>query len=179
MSFFPGIFNSAEFRPDVNVTARPAAGITGVMALPIHGAWKSLRRKMAGSPQNTLREPRTKLSQQAAKNASSEEKEKILKAFVEAVKGTGARRGKLQKQAQKYLEGDQAALEDSGPSTVLQTPGEGEAEVSADPTPTSPEESSGMRKEERKEKEAERRGYERAMEEMQIEREKDLGSKGF
>ena len=168
----------ADLTADVNVTARPAAGITGVMALPIHGAWKSLRRKMAGSPQNTLREPRTALSHQNASQVSKEEKDRIIQAFEEAAKGAAERRSKLRVQAEKLMEGDAAALDDTQPSTVVQTPKE---ESAASPSSEAVIDSaqSGGDGQKSDVEEAERRGYERAMEELRRDREKDQGSKGF
>ena len=166
-------------RSYVNVTARPAAGITGAMALPIHGIWKSLRTKMAGSPQNTLREPRTALSREAARRVSKEEKEKILRAFEEAMKGAEGRRKVLEKEVEKLMEGGGGALEESGPETVVETPQHegGECAVGAS-TPTE-NENSDREKKGSKVEEAERRGYERAMAELRTDREKETGSKGF
>ncbi len=145
-----------------------------MMALPLHGMWKSLRRRKARSPQNTLREPRTALSKQAASQLSKEEKEKILGAFEEAKKGARERSKKLQGQAKKFLEGDADALDESGSSTVVQTPKDGDTEHEGvdDPAVNESAKTDEMSKEER-------RGYERAMEEMRLEREKEQGTKGF
>ena len=148
------------------------------MALPIHGAWKSLRRKMAGSPQNTLREPRTALSHQNAHQVSEEEKNMIIKAYDEAVKGAAERRSKLKVQAEKLMEGDAAALDDTVPSTVVQTPKENSAASAPSGAVIDPAKSAGEGQKSDVE-EAERRGYERAMEELRRDREKDQGSKGF
>lgn len=166
-------------RSYVNVTARPAAGILGAMALPIHGISKSLRRKMAGSPQNTLHEPRMELSREAASQASDEEKERILGAFDEAVKGAGERKRKLRKQAERLMDGDEGVLEDSLPSTVLETPSDMTGGISVDGTRNEGDKSREEDVKKREMEEAERRGYERAMAELQVAREKDQGSKGF
>ena len=167
----------------INVTARPAAGVMGVMALPIHGAFKSLRRKMAGSPQNTLRDPRTALSRQSASQVSTEDTAKILSAYEEAMKGASERRRILKERAKKFLDGDEEALEDTEPITELQTPHEdGEREAESRVQVDLPLEGVADVAHEKKKsevEEAERRGYERAMQEIEIGHENETGVKGF
>ena len=83
-----------------------------MMALPIHGAWKSLRRKMAGSPQYTLRDPRVELSRQSASTLSREEKDSILDAYAQAEKGKAGRKKEMKERAERFLKGDEAALDE-------------------------------------------------------------------
>ena len=82
------------------------------MALPIHGAWKSLRRKMAGSPQYTLRDPRVELSRQSASTLSREKKDAILEAYAQAEKGKAGRKKEMKERAERFLKGDEAALDE-------------------------------------------------------------------
>lgn len=166
---------------DVNVTARPAAGVTGVMALPIHGAWKSLRRRMAGTPQNTLREPRTALSRQAASHVSKEEKEHILKTFEEAQKGATERRKKLKAEAEVFLgmrkQGKDGKPE-AGPEGKVTDEKADEGLVAPPGTEPPVERDVESEGEGEEMTEAERRGYERAMRELRLEKERDVKATG-
>ena len=96
---------------DVNVTARPAAGVLGVMALPIHGAFKSIRRQTAGQPERALAKARREVSQDLAKDISPERRQEIISRFAELDKETAKRKEQMKKRAKLFLLGDEQAFE--------------------------------------------------------------------
>lgn len=106
----PPVDGSAE-TPDVNVTARPAAGVLGVMALPISGAWKSLRRSVGGAPQKELAKARRDMTEEMASRVQSGDRQVILDKFAELEKGTAARKEQMRKKAKLFLTGDEKAFE--------------------------------------------------------------------
>ncbi|ORY31586.1 glycosyltransferase family 1 protein [Naematelia encephala] len=155
-------------RSYINVTARPAAGITGMMALPLHGAWQSLRKKMAGTPQFSLREPRITLSTEAASHLTPEEKKEILAKFAEAEKGTGERKARLKVRTKMFLSGDDAALEDDAeikPAELEEAKKDTARELEA-ATEAKPKSEVVEDKRDQAVKDAEQRGYERALAEL-------------
>jgi hypothetical protein len=91
------------------------------MALPIHGAWKSLRRRVAGQPEKSLRKPREQISVQAALRLDPEERESIRESFAEKEKGAGDRKRRMKRRAKLLLMGDERGFEEdaggSGEST--------------------------------------------------------------
>ena len=114
---------------DVNVNARPAAGmsspwpclhqfaaliagITGFIALPIQGAFLAARRNLAGAPQLILQGPREQLSRNAAARMSKDDKEGVLKSWEEVKAGTQKRKKVMEKRAQRFLDGDIEALDE-------------------------------------------------------------------
>lgn len=97
---------------DVNVTARPAAGILGVMALPISGAWKSIRRSVGGAPQKELGKARREMSEEMSAKVSNEERGEILKKFGESEEGTAGRKEAMKKKAKLFMTGDEKAFEE-------------------------------------------------------------------
>ena len=98
-------------RADVNVTARPAAGVLGMMALPIHGAFKSIRRQTAGQPERALAKSRREVSYDLVKHLSQEESRKITARFAELDKETSQRKEQMKKRAKLFLLGDEQAFE--------------------------------------------------------------------
>ena len=82
---------------------RLTAGIAGAFALPVQGAYQSMRRKITGAPQKLMREPRTALSHLDAANLSQEEKDEIISVFNKAKEKTGERRGYYKRKAEVFL----------------------------------------------------------------------------
>ena len=87
----------------VNVTARPAAGILGSIALPLHGSWIALRRKIAGAPERAIRQPQEALAKLEAEELSEKDKEDILASFEKLLLHTDDRKKALSKKAELFL----------------------------------------------------------------------------
>lgn len=96
---------------DVNVTARPAAGVLGMMALPIHGAFKSIRRQTAGQPERALAKSRREVSYDLVKHLSQDQSRQITARFAELDKETSQRKEQMKKRAKLFLLGDEQAFE--------------------------------------------------------------------
>lgn len=173
---------------DVNVTARPAAGILGVMALPISGAWKSIRKAVGGAPTKALAKSRIGMSQDLAQGVGREERESILKRFGELEKEIPERKERLKKTAKLFMTGDEKAFEEElgvkpDPKTGDKEGTEGKVETS------STEEMKGQIRQSVESQiaavpekgdeleEAEKRGYERAMMEFKKQQELEAGKK--
>jgi hypothetical protein len=145
------------------------------MALPIQGLWTSLRRNIAGSPQKALREPRRAASKLAAEEATPEQRQAILSKFKELEKGTADRRKMLKKKVEMFLSsGDVEVLQDGVEVPEGAIHGQGKGSKGEDETGDAGkggekgEEVEDKEDEEEKEMtEEEKRGYERAMREMQ------------
>lgn len=78
-------------------------GIAGTIALPLHGAYLSMRRKVAGTPQRLMREPRAALAHLEAATLSQSDKNKILSGFEEVQKKTEERKGYYKRKAEIFL----------------------------------------------------------------------------
>lgn len=81
------------------------------MALPIHGAWKSIRRKVGNEPEKALSKARRDLSLELAKFVAEGEKKSIVDKVKELEKGSGERREKMKKRVKLFLLGDERAFD--------------------------------------------------------------------
>ena len=99
----PAGFAKGALRSWVNVTARPAAGVLGAMALPLRGSWLALKKKIIGAPERALRVPHEALAKLEADELSEQEKEEVLKRFEDLLKGTDERRKAQKKKAELFL----------------------------------------------------------------------------
>lgn len=79
-------------------------GITGAFALPLQGAYLSMRRKVSGTPSRIIREPRIGLSHLEAAAMSPEQKKEIVSLFEQADKHTDERRGYYKRKTEVYLQ---------------------------------------------------------------------------
>ena len=96
-------FAKGALRSWVNVTARPAAGVLGAMALPLQGSWVALRSKITGAPERALRVPHEALAKLEADELTEEEKAKVLKRFEELLEKTDERGKEQKKKAELFL----------------------------------------------------------------------------
>lgn len=80
------------------------SGITGAFALPLQGAYLSMRQKVSGTPSRIIREPRIGLSHLEAAAMSPEEKHEIVKLFEQAEEHTDERRGYYKRKTEVYLQ---------------------------------------------------------------------------
>jgi hypothetical protein len=140
-----------------------------VMALPIQGLWTSLRRTIAGSPREILRDPRRSASKIAAEQCGEDEKKAILDKFHELEKSTKERKEALKKKVEMFMvSGDVDTLQDD--ADPENAPEEVKKEVEkAEKAAEEGNEKDGQDGEEAPEPEMtedERRGYERAMREL-------------
>lgn len=78
-------------------------GIAGAFALPIQGAYMTMQRKIAGVPQQAIREPRIALSHLHAANLSQEERSSIITIFNDAATKTEERKGYYKRKAEVFL----------------------------------------------------------------------------
>jgi hypothetical protein len=100
-------FATAALLKSLNVNPL-TSGITGAIALPLHGAWKGLRKQFAGRPDLALRSPREEISRSEGKALSQDEKTGILQRYEEMCKGTEEkdrkkRRGESERQLRHKL----------------------------------------------------------------------------
>lgn len=160
------------------------------MALPISGAWKSIRKAVGGAPTKALANSRRGISEDLASKVSPEERKEILAKYAELEKGTEERKERLKKTAKLFLTGDEKAFEEelgvegTGKDKGNEGGGKQEEEERRKEVETSPSEQ--MRGEIRQSvqaqiaaepekgdelEEAEKRGYERAMKEIKRQQE--------
>jgi len=111
---------------------RPAAGVVGMVASPMQGAWKSIQRVLVQRQEQKQHLRNTRISDgvEAVKNSSKVERALILEKFREAKRDTGERQKKYRDFAEKVM------YEDEHP---------GDAE--RDPLNASPKSSSGPSRE--------------------------------
>nr|XP_019043873.1 hypothetical protein I302_07144 [Kwoniella bestiolae CBS 10118]OCF22803.1 hypothetical protein I302_07144 [Kwoniella bestiolae CBS 10118] len=163
-------------RSYVNVTARPAAGIVGAISLPIRGLTKAFQNKFAAPREIVLEQPRRLLSIESLESLSEGDRDRLMKEFEELTgpEKVKERRESLKKRAKRVMEGDETALDEDG-DDVEDEKGEVDVEVESMNTGevgmkvNTPETSGGEDKEKKlsEMEEAERRGYERALREIQ------------
>ncbi|KAK4687648.1 hypothetical protein P7C73_g2470, partial [Tremellales sp. Uapishka_1] len=183
-------------RSYVNATVRPAIGILGVMALPLQGAWQGIKSKYTLPQEEVLRKPRETISRMEADKLSPEDRTRILADFEVLEKATAQRQSTLRKKAKRMLEGEEGALEpdslDSDPAEADETDG-GEAGLKMlqtkvketrkdekDIAERGEEAGKGLASEEMIKdidretelKQAERKGYEKALAELRLEAER-------
>ncbi|KAK0227822.1 UDP-Glycosyltransferase/glycogen phosphorylase [Armillaria fumosa] len=101
-------------RSFVNVTMKPAAGIVGLVAHPMNGAWKSIRSDSSKKQEERQRSTRISDGVEEVKRSTSEERNFILRRFREAKATTSGRQKAMSEAARSVLYGDveeDAALE--------------------------------------------------------------------
>jgi hypothetical protein len=82
-----------------------------MMALPIHGAFKSIRRQAAGQPERALAKARKDVSYDLVKDISEDDRREISSRFAELEKTTSQRKEQMKKRAKLFLLGDEQAFE--------------------------------------------------------------------
>lgn len=125
------------------MTARPAAGIVGVVSHPLHGAYLTVAKRFATKPVQVQRATRIEDGLHDVQNAQSNEGALVLDAFKEAMKegAVKARQEKYAKAAKDVLE--EACVEEaregkaSGEGTSASSPSSSSASTSAS-RPASP-----------------------------------------
>lgn len=160
-------------RSYINATVRPAAGILGVVAHPANGLYRSAQKLLRPATEDVLLAPRRELSIQAFRDSSHEERARILNSYRELEKKTGERRAVLEKQAKEWLKAareEQKEAEKRGQAEEEEEGGEVvETKMAADSTAEQSETSSDTQYQPIDElSQAEQRGYERALREMQL-----------
>ncbi|PBK62939.1 glycosyltransferase family 1 protein [Armillaria solidipes] len=112
-------------RSFVNVTMKPAAGIVGLVAHPLNGAWKNIRSDSSRKQEEHQRSTRISDGVEEVKRSTSEERNFILRRFREAKATTSERQKAMSEAARSVLYEDaeeDAALEfDPGVETSGQS----------------------------------------------------------
>ena len=88
---------------------KPAAGIVGLIASPLQGAWKSARPDVTAVLDVSQRGTRIAQGVEAVQKSTQAERSEIIRKFEEAIKSTQERRETIAKLA------EQAILEESAP----------------------------------------------------------------
>ncbi|THH04471.1 hypothetical protein EW145_g5499 [Phellinidium pouzarii] len=118
---FVGVLKGSG-RSFVNATVRPAAGITGLVAHPLHGAWASVAKRFVKRPVQAQRATRLSDGERDLKNSSVEQRMRVLENFQVAKTFEKERKEKYKDAAKKVLaEAHEEVLheETSSPDTTF------------------------------------------------------------
>ncbi|KII89415.1 glycosyltransferase family 1 protein [Plicaturopsis crispa FD-325 SS-3] len=105
-------------RSFVNATMRPAAGIVGVVASPLAGAWKATQKTWARAQEQTQRTTRISDGIAAVKGSSQAERNAVLSGFKKAKETTRQRQKACRDKAQEVMYGDEASKSKAPAPTV-------------------------------------------------------------
>ncbi|KAJ6606176.1 UDP-Glycosyltransferase/glycogen phosphorylase [Mycena vulgaris] len=163
-----------SLRSFANATIRPAGGIVGLIAHPVHGLWKSVQSPMAQKQEQRQREVRISDGVEAVRKSTQTQRSEIVQIFKQLKAGTKERQKKYKDiaEAEMYEEPSSSREGESG-STSPQSPSASSAQQYAS-TPTreqtaEDEEDATFIRELEMAKQlslAEQRGYERALAQM-------------
>ncbi|KAI5118322.1 hypothetical protein M0805_006605 [Coniferiporia weirii] len=121
---FMGVIKGSA-RSFVNATARPAAGIVGVIAHPLHGALVSAAKRFAKKPVQVQRVTRIGDGLRDARDSTERRRLHILTAFKEAKATEGERKERYKEaatEAAKKAIDEELSPANSVPSTSASTP---------------------------------------------------------
>ncbi|KZT54368.1 glycosyltransferase family 1 protein [Calocera cornea HHB12733] len=96
-------FLKGSGRSYANATLRPAAGILGMIAHPMAGAWASMQTTMGKRTDTSRIRTRQQEGQAAVKESREEERRAVLARFAELKKDTETRRRALLEEGEKML----------------------------------------------------------------------------
>ncbi|KAK0458622.1 UDP-Glycosyltransferase/glycogen phosphorylase [Desarmillaria tabescens] len=135
-------------RSFVNVTMKPAAGIVGLFAHPMNGAWESIRSDFRAKQEEHQRSTRMSDGAEEVKRSTPEERNVILRRFHEA-KATVLERQKAMSEAARsmlYEDVEEDATVEADPSVETTSRGDSDrCEADAqDARRLSPEQSTGL-----------------------------------
>jgi sterol 3beta-glucosyltransferase len=82
---------------------RPAAGVIGVVAHPIQGAWKGLQKTWAKNQEQSQRVTRISDGVEDVKNSTKVDRERILERWTELKKTTKKRQKECKEEAEKVM----------------------------------------------------------------------------
>ncbi len=157
-------------RSYINATIRPAAGILGVVAHPANGIFRSAQKLLRPATEDVLLGPRREQSQQAMSDSSHEERARILSTYKELEKKTGERRAVMEKKAKEWLKAAKEEQKEAEERRKAEEEQKGNLEKKM---PTEPAVELSAVSEDKRDvpidelSQAEQRGYERALKEMQ------------
>jgi len=86
---------------------RPAAGVVGVVASPLQGAWKSIQKSQGRKQEQHQRSTRISDGVEAVKKSSKGEQATILEKFEKAKRDTWDRQKNYRDFAEKVMYGDE------------------------------------------------------------------------
>lgn len=104
---------------DVNVTARPAAGIVGLISHPLQGAFAGVAKHFAKKPVQVQYETRVNDGLEDVQNSSEAQRCQIVQAFKVACSTEHGRQSHYAQEAQEILEqaSEDGAQDGSSPSS--------------------------------------------------------------
>jgi sterol 3beta-glucosyltransferase len=88
---------------------RPAAGVIGLVAHPLQGAWKGVQKTWAKDQEQAQRSTRISDGVEDVKGSTKEERKMIMERWVELKKTTRQRQKKYREEAEKVLNEEKAA----------------------------------------------------------------------
>ncbi|KAK0185950.1 UDP-Glycosyltransferase/glycogen phosphorylase [Armillaria mellea] len=115
-------------RSFVNVTMKPAAGIVGLVAHPINGAWKSIRSDSSKKQEERQRSTRISDGVEDVKQSTSEGRNFIIRRFREAKATTSERQKAMSEAARRVLYGDVEEDADLEFDPSMKTTGQGDSD---------------------------------------------------
>ncbi|KAG6831242.1 hypothetical protein H0H87_005808 [Tephrocybe sp. NHM501043] len=94
----------------VNVTAKPAAGIIGVVVHPFYGAWKSLQTTTGKGQVHQIRDTRLDDGREAVNHSTAAERADVCRKFKDAQRNTGQRQRKYKDIIQKTMKENEETI---------------------------------------------------------------------
>lgn len=116
------MYQRIYYRPDINATMRPAAGIVGLVAHPIQGAWKSMQKTWAKEQESQQRTTRVSYGVDTVKSSTKGDRDKILENFKQAKTSTKEREKQYRNAAEKVFAENEDIKSDSPPPTASSAP---------------------------------------------------------
>lgn len=108
--FPPDLLLFTKILLDINATMRPAAGIMGMLAHPIEGAWKSVQKPWAKKQDSQQLATRVEAGQRAVKESTEQERRAVIETFkrMTTKNATAERRKTLDAEAKDMLQKDKS-----------------------------------------------------------------------
>ncbi|KAJ7118977.1 glycosyltransferase family 1 protein [Mycena epipterygia] len=160
-----------SLRSFANATIRPAGGIVGLIAHPVHGLWKSAQSPMAKKQEQRQREVRIGDGVEAVQKSTQTQRSEMVQKFKQLKAGTKERQKKYKDIAEAEMYEEQTS---SGDGDSVPNSPQGTSVQQSPPTPparqqTEDEEDAAFERELEMAKQlslAEQRGYERGLAQM-------------
>ncbi|KAJ6546815.1 glycosyltransferase family 1 protein [Mycena capillaripes] len=162
-----------SLRSFANATIRPAGGIVGLIAHPVHGLWKSVQSPMAQKQEQQQREVRISDGVEAVRKSTPTQRSEMVQKFKQLKAGTKERQQKYKEIAEAEMYEEQGSREEgTSAPTSPQTPSDSTQQPTSTPPTrqqTEDEEDAAFERDLEMAKQlslAEQKGYERALAQM-------------
>jgi len=119
VEFFPRLTVSDDTDKVANATIRPAGGIAGAIAHPVHGLWKSVQSPTAQKQERRQREVRISDGVEAVQRSTPAQKNRVIQTFKQLKAGTKERQTRYKDIAEAAMYGKQNPSNEDSEDPVL------------------------------------------------------------